>query len=186
MEDEHGVETERSRQLHRILGLLDFGPFSGAQRRPSTAPDRRGGAVLGISHVYHNNRDDRRRRDARLATTNGSCLSATKAVLTQSRTAMKVQVASQNQVRHRQLQQARQLEKELGRLQVAVGVALHKGRTARLVPGYFGGNQRAALRYAGEMLVHSSRPKVCAMTLGGPPFRTLDDQLTVRGRPNKV
>ena len=58
MEDEHGLETERSRQLHRILGLLDLA--RSVALKDGLAPHLVDEAALywAVSHVYHSGPDD--------------------------------------------------------------------------------------------------------------------------------
>jgi hypothetical protein len=57
MEDEHGGETEQSRQLHRILGLLDSA--RSVALKDGLDPQLVEEAVLywAVSHVYHSNPD---------------------------------------------------------------------------------------------------------------------------------
>ena len=58
MEDEHGIETERSRQLHRILGLLELAQTVAI--KGGLAPQLVEEAALywAISHAYHSGPDD--------------------------------------------------------------------------------------------------------------------------------
>jgi hypothetical protein len=58
MEDEHGVDTERARQLHRILGLLDSARSVALKDGLDPHLVEEAALYWSVSHAYHSDPDD--------------------------------------------------------------------------------------------------------------------------------